>query len=271
MLPKLIIISQFYNEEFLLPYWIEHYSHIADHVVFIDYASTDNSLKIIEEMSPGWTVLPSKLDVFDAHLNELQIMDVEKQFPGDWKLSVNTTEFLVFPQFSMFKDSAFRAIKLPNYVMVESEETFNTSLIENYPLIFQRTHGYLDTPYRQRGGPRFIHRGTPDEYGPGQRVYPLGRDTMDIHPIVEPEFAFLAWWGWSPFPQSIPRKLQIQKRVPESDLKKGYGHQHFGPGDIELKEEHLLERLQSERSRSGNLLQDNNFKEALLLWNEFIK
>ena len=46
---KLTVISGIYNEEYLLPFWLEHHRKIFDHGVIVDWHSTDRSLEIIRE------------------------------------------------------------------------------------------------------------------------------------------------------------------------------------------------------------------------------
>ena len=58
---KVMLITHFYNEEFLLPYWIRHHASMFDHAVLIDYGSTDNSRQIIQDLAPStWSVILSK-------------------------------------------------------------------------------------------------------------------------------------------------------------------------------------------------------------------
>ena len=40
---KKIIFSHFYNEEFLLPFWLQHHKKIFDHGVLFDYDSSELS------------------------------------------------------------------------------------------------------------------------------------------------------------------------------------------------------------------------------------
>ncbi len=51
------IISHFYNEEYLLPWWLEHHKKYFNHGIMINYASTDNSVSIIKQICPDWTAI----------------------------------------------------------------------------------------------------------------------------------------------------------------------------------------------------------------------
>ncbi|MBJ3789276.1 glycosyltransferase family 2 protein, partial [Bacillus sp. OA1] len=43
---KKTIISHFYNEEYLLPWWLMHHTKIFDHGILINRGSTDRSVEI---------------------------------------------------------------------------------------------------------------------------------------------------------------------------------------------------------------------------------
>ena len=88
------IISHFYNEEYLLPWWLEHHKKYFNHGIMINYASTDNSVSIIRQICPDWTVINSRNQFFDAKLIDDEVSDVESTVNG-WKTCLNTTEFLV--------------------------------------------------------------------------------------------------------------------------------------------------------------------------------
>src|SRR4051812_48551649 len=97
----LTVISHFWNEEFLLPYWLKHHYPLFDHGVLIDYASTDRSAEIIHELAPQWEVRSSANVWFDARDVDAEVMAVEREFNG-WKVALNTTEFLLCPDLRLF-------------------------------------------------------------------------------------------------------------------------------------------------------------------------
>ena len=53
------VLCHFYNEEWILPFWLKHHREIFDHGIMIDYNSTDRSVEIIRDplhlvSSPGF-------------------------------------------------------------------------------------------------------------------------------------------------------------------------------------------------------------------------
>lgn len=88
------VITHFYNEEYLLPWWLEHHKKYFDMGILIDYASTDRSVEICKSICPDWLVVPSANKEFDAEMCDMEVMHYESQIEG-WRIALTTTEFLV--------------------------------------------------------------------------------------------------------------------------------------------------------------------------------
>ena len=208
------IISHFYNEEYLLPWWLEHHKKYFNHGIMINYASTDNSVSIIRHICPDWTIVNSRNQFFDAKLIDDEVSDIESTVTG-WKTCLNTTEFLV-GDFSLLNNTQDQEITMPCFIMVDAEPEILPSYTK--PLIEQKYHGihyYGRDPLARR--PRLIHN------KPGVS-YPLGRH----YPNFNTDKLKVLWYGWSPFNmKALSRKLQIQNRIPESDKARGFGSQHI--------------------------------------------
>ncbi len=86
------VISHIYNEEYILPWWLEHHKKIFDHGIIIDYASTDRSLEIIKEICPTWEVVQSKNAEFNAMAVDVEVLEYERKIEG-WRICLNVTEF----------------------------------------------------------------------------------------------------------------------------------------------------------------------------------
>lgn len=87
------LISHFYNEEYLLPWWLMHHTKLFDHGILINRSSTDRSVEICQQYAPHWEIRNSKVLEFDAIQVDHEVMDIEKEVTG-WKMTLNTTEFL---------------------------------------------------------------------------------------------------------------------------------------------------------------------------------
>src|SRR5437879_6505612 len=97
----LTLISHFWNEEFLLPFWLKHHVPLFNHGILLDYASTDRSREIIQEFAPRWEVRPSRNAWFDAQDADAEVMEIERCCEG-WKIVLNTTEFLLCEELPLF-------------------------------------------------------------------------------------------------------------------------------------------------------------------------
>ena len=47
------LITHFYNEEYLLPFWIKHHRDVFDNAILINYRSTYNSDRLIKKLAPS--------------------------------------------------------------------------------------------------------------------------------------------------------------------------------------------------------------------------
>lgn len=214
---KTVLVSHFYNEELLLPYWIMHHAPYFDHAVLIDYDSTDRSREIIERLAPKtWKVVTSRNRFFDALQVDLEVRDVEKTFPDDyWKVTLNTTEYMMWPRFKEDLEktpssvSAYRMHELG--IVGDNSVPLNPEL----PLVQQRNQPYL---YAES---RYIHRNT-NNCG---NLYTIGRHTITI-PHVSAVNAILFKYVFAPWPEILPRKLQMGARQPKHDIVRGFGYQH---------------------------------------------
>lgn len=207
------LISHFYNEEYLLPWWLNHHKKIFDKAVLIDYNSTDRSVEIIKEICPHWEVVKSRNEFFGARDIDSEVEDIEKAIAG-WKMCLNTTEFLL-GDLSIL-ESGPDIHTMPCVVMVDNEP--NVPAYNDIPLFDQKMHGihYDEGAFGIRRA-RAIHKKS-------EIVYPLGRhfESFSTNQLL------VLWYGWSPLTeQVIKRKMQIQNKMPESDKQKGLGTGHL--------------------------------------------
>jgi len=251
-----LLISHFFNEEYLLPYWLKHHREIFDHGVLINNHSTDRSREICRELVPGWEIVTSTNETFSGIMCDFEVMKHEARFKNSWKLVLNTTEFLVGSQLEnvikfMIKDGYIGG-RIPGAVMVDPHP--EAPLDPDKPLVEQKYHGAweADFPYDQLGQSwyerptrsRILHNYPIGSYVPGRHDSHL----PNLVPI-NPEHLGIWWYGYSPWtPEGIARKLQIQSTIDPFDVKVRFGHQHEVTPD-QLQERHaaMLEFSQNLR------------------------
>lgn len=247
---KSLVIMHFYNESMLLPYWINHHVRMFDEGVLIDYNSTDDSYEICKKLAPKWKIIKSQNEMFDAKKCDEEVMDIEEEYDGYWKIALNTTEFVLSENFNEYVDAVthhhpdamgFRAHGIH---MVDPLEIRNVPLHKKQPLILQR-HWGIDLP--SHGRDRLIHKAKNGNYDTGRH------NTFLKDSLAYGNDVYVLWYGWSPWPQVLERKLQIKNKIPESDKELGLGKEHF------FSEEDLEKEWKRLSSHTENLLDDKSF------------
>ena len=231
------VISHFYNEEYLLPWWLKHHKKYFDHGIMINYRSNDNSVNLIKEICPTWDIIDSENEEFDAQLVDKEVMRIEKSING-WRIALNTTEFLIgnFSLLENFNEPVDYFI--PPYIMIDNlTDEFK---YPNYDedLIDQRTYG---ASYTNVDNFNFKMSRRLSNYG---SEYPLGRH---FHTYNTTEFTIL-WYGFSPMNNKlIDRKVQIQDKIPNSDKLSGKGFHHF------VSREQVIEQFKNWQIKTEDL------------------
>lgn len=228
-----VAICHFYNEEFLLPFWLKHHSEIFDHGVMINYGSTDNSVNIIKELCPDWTLIDSENEYFDAILCDFEVMKCEQYFKNFIKVALNVTEF-VCGRFDALKavmqepENQGSGFWVPAKVVLpeaEGEEVdYNLPLIEQ----FSKAAFWEDLSEEVRSAllithdrKRMIHNAEIGAYLPGRHVSNLPRQ-LSVGREVN-----ITWFGCAPFTEeTLQRRLQIKNKIPLSDKLAQRGFQH---------------------------------------------
>lgn len=216
-----VLVSHFFNEEFLLPYFLRHHVPMFDHGVMIDHASTDRSVEIIRQLAPGWEVVDTRLDCFDAIENDREVEEHEARFPEAWKVVLNTTEFVIHPDLrgllAGLEAAGQECLWMKDFAVVDTLEEQNVEPTDD-PLWLQREHGFDAASVRSR----MIHHWPHGDWIMGRHSSHRSRKNQGM---VDDRVLVL-WFGWSPMSRCRPRKLQIQTRIPIQDkcLRRGVEH-----------------------------------------------
>ena len=246
---KKTLISHFYNEEYMLPWFLNHHKQMFDHGVMIDYHSTDRSAEIIREICPTWDIITSRNQDFQADNIDTEVMDIERQIDG-WKIALNVTEQMV-GDYSILDDKPGQWL-LPTVFMVDVDRT---QVTQDLPLYEQKFQGFSfkdsQRDFLERRG-RSIHNvpvyypphNTQECMGPGRHYHTYNTDQLVIF-----------YYGWCPFDDGgIARKLQIQTQIPLIDRQRGWGFHHI------TNKETLTYRLENEFvPRARDLIEDINY------------
>ena len=245
------LLCHFYNEEWMLPWFLNHHRQIFDHGVMIDYHSTDRSVDIIRKICPTWDIISTRNPDFQADMIDVEVNDLEANING-WKICLNVTEQLI-GDYSIIDDAGPNTIMVPSIFMVDCDR--KRSVDPAVPLYKQKFNGFS---FRD-SGQAFLERrarrlhctkdpyptnSTPDCMAPGRHYNFYSTDQLAI-----------LYYGWCPFDQNqLDRKLQIQTQIPLVDRQRGWGYHHI------TNAETLTYRLENEFvPRARDLTEEINY------------
>jgi hypothetical protein len=230
------VISHFFNEEYLLPWWLKHHVKMFDHGILIDHGSTDNSVEICRQIAPHWQVVPSRLKQFDAWLTDFEVMTHELNVPG-WKIALNTTEFIVsnpgLDEVERFLRSQGRmGVAASGMCMIDKAPA--ETLAPELPLVTQKPWAIDDNRFRWRWVRKL--RGYPKS-PQRNRFYhclPNGMYTVGRHSSLHSDWdtrlpnLMILHYAYAPWTQRfIERKMQIASKIPAGDIARRLGTQHM--------------------------------------------
>jgi hypothetical protein len=206
---NMVVISSFYNEEYMLPWWLKHHKDMFDHGVLFDYYSTDRSRCIIREICPTWEIRNTKNTNWNFKNNDKEFMAAEREFEG-FKIVLTTTEFLVgnmpeLPEYPV-------CYEIPIFRMVDNEPKVNPT--HNKPLLEQKHYGYPDTGNRHR----FLHNFKDGWYYVGRHKTKHVTETCSL---TVAKYEFSPWTR-----QFVKRRLSMKDMIDPKDVKRNLGLHH---------------------------------------------
>jgi UDP-glucose 4-epimerase len=238
---KTTLLTNVFNEEYLLPFWLHHHKNMFDEIIIVDYNSTDKSIEICKSICPKCTIVKTRNDYFDARLIDVEFMDIENAIQGI-KIVLNTTEFL-FCETSvrdLFKDNVTPVSYAINAVTPYSNKIYEIK--NNYDFFSNLLNE--DVVYHHDRGSRQLHT-----FSNGN--YTVGRHSTNNHSIATNK-AHIIWFGYYPMnEQLLQRKLQIQQNIPQHDKDNRAGFQHL------FSREQMLS-INNEKSARGASLKNIN-------------
>ena len=246
---KTTLLTNIFNEEYLLPFWLHHHKKMFDEIVILDYNSTDKSIEICESICPGCKIIKTRNKVFDCQENDKELMEIENSIDGI-KIILNTTEFLFCEKpikdiFGATRSSYAVNIICPysaNNCNIPNDSEFFSNLLNN-DVVYH---------YRREGG-RQLHN------------YPTGKYSIGRHEwfnnSIPTNKAHIVWFGYYPMNDHLmKRKLQIT--LSHRDKIMGRGFQHW------FDKEKILS-INKEKASSGTSLENINVSLYNLLKAEY--
>lgn len=141
---KIAIITMWYNEEILAPFFLSHYSYIDQIRIIIDSDTNDNTVKICNAYPNVVLENFTFPNMMDAQIKQTKIHSVYNEMEADWVFMVDADEF-IFP-FPLGKNpreilsNQTGNIMYANIWQVYRHRT-DKDLDSSLPAITQRRHG----------------------------------------------------------------------------------------------------------------------------------
>lgn len=242
---KAVLFSHFYNEELLMPFWIDQHRHMFDEALLVNFNSTDRSVDIIRNRAPeGWKVYHWGSN-FDFVKFRTDFMTNEKLFPDSWKIFLTTTEFLVHDDLStlLMHESMPSAFRFRSYVMVGDD---SQPLVDSVPLLQQRssytvaplTHEVFHVPgdhFNASSGENWYYSRMIHSFDSMEYLNGLHRAEFRVDRFSDE--GFIAKFAFTPWPEAIDRKVQIGSRIPQKHYEKGMATHHRDNVNVSRMEE----------------------------------
>jgi len=147
---KIAIVTVWYNEEDLAPFFLKHYSYVDDIFVYLDTATNDNTRSICEAHS---NVTIRRIAYPQGYGPGFQVRTVNQAVRAlkyDWVYAVDADEFIQYPkQYRNAKEFLLRQEqKGYNLVFAKMFQVYrhvtDKDLDAHQPVLAQRCHGDSD-------------------------------------------------------------------------------------------------------------------------------
>lgn len=217
---KVTLITNIYNEEYYLPFWLEYHSKLFDHGIVIDYDSTDKSMEIVKKMCPTWEIrrtenIVDDKPLFETYRIEDECKKLECSITEGYKIYLNTTEWLV--------------VERPLKELLDFDAINKCYLMDVYlPLLYYKDYYPVDTKEFIRGfdskivaakdvrGHRFIFNRDCGNYYIGRHFTTVDSDyDVDVNVSSLSRIGMCVFWtGFYPLNEDVfKRKLQIKNNM----------------------------------------------------------
>lgn len=236
---KVTLITNIYNEEYYLPFWLEYHSKIFDHGIVIDYDSTDKSIEIVKKICPTWEIRRTEnihdgKVLFETYSIENECKKIECSIKDGYKIFLNVTEWLVInrPIKELLDFNAIDKCYLMNvYLPLSNKEEFYPNDTNEFIQSFDSK--IVAAKYVR--GHRFIFNRDCGYYYIGRHFTMIDNDynvNLDISSLSRIGMCVF-WTGYYPLNDKMwQRKIQIKNNMKKEiecqpDIGRNSAFQHF--------------------------------------------
>jgi hypothetical protein len=203
------VISSFYNESYMLPWWLKHHRKIFDHGVLFNNRSTDDSVVLVKRYCPTWEVIHLPPEGLRFTEGDAAMMAIERVTPG-YKITLTTAEFFMDGGIDAHLKDEPTIIAIPEVIMADCAP--EDAPTQTRALVKQKRMGVLVPNVH-----RIFHNHPDGQYSAGRHSSFLPGDRLITDSCI-------FWYKHGPWTEEfIQRKLGFIKTVRPEDLVAGQG------------------------------------------------
>jgi len=247
---KIDIISMWYNESFLVPFFLKHYSWADTIHLLIDEETTDSTLEIVQKFD-NVEVIPVRFpDMLDDLLKVKKINNLYRSLDSDWVIAVDSDEFVFpLPLNRDIRDVLQQESKY-NLLYAQMWQVYrhrcDSDLDPNLPAILQRRHGDPDVSSSINASyvkPIVVRSSLDIEWAPGCHVIwksKIGQiwDVIRGKQILpSPHCIYGAHWAMADPELGVLRRIQRKERISKRNLELELGSRNFYITEEQIREE----------------------------------
>ncbi|MBP7509524.1 MAG: glycosyltransferase family 2 protein [Prolixibacteraceae bacterium] len=248
---KIDIITMWYNEASLAPFFLNHYSYADTIHILLDEEVNDNTQKIAEKYE-NVRIIPVRFpDKLDDILKIETINSIYHSIDSDWVIVVDSDEFVFsLPFYTNIRDILENESKY-NLFNVQLWQVYrhrdDNDLNPDLPAIFQRRHGDpnvttgLNSSYVK---PIIVHSGLEIEWQPGCHLLArkniirrLGSYVRGKNAILSPHLIHGVHWAMADPAIAIKRRIDRKDRLSKRNIETRLGFQNIDITEEQIRRE----------------------------------
>lgn len=247
------IITAWYNEEFLAPFFLKHYAFADKIHILLDADTDDDTLREIGKAPNAHVQYIRYPDGFDDSIKIERIREVYKKIEKGWVIAVDSDEFLFpLPLGTTVREALAKEIH-SDIVYAQMWQVYrhrdDKDLDPGMPAVLQRRHGDpnvnegLNALYTK---PAIIRAGRNIEWRVGCHTvrYPKPKNKiarlfywLRPKPVISGNKLYGAHWAMADPEYCINRRKGRKGRLSQHSLDKGYGHHYMDDTDMSIRRE----------------------------------
>jgi hypothetical protein len=236
------IITAWWNEEFLAPFFLKHYTWCDRIFLLLDKDTTDKTLEIALK-SPNVVVVKVEYpDGMDDRLKIRYINEAYRNVQTEYCIVVDADEFIDVDEKRIdLGDKIIRRVKFFNVY----RHAHDKDLDINRPLLEQRRHGVYIWPYTKAC---IVRRGLNLKWGPGCHSIKLNAirhpsfSNNDITKKYYGDMIHGAHWANADACFCVNRRIANGKRQGNRNLTSGMTRHNHGITEVKIMDELLKHR-----------------------------